>query len=73
MSRTITVKVVDKNGYGLSGYKVKAYGGSVVMTDSNGKASIEAEGSTVSIYVNGSDEYSGATSNCDNPLVVTRS
>jgi hypothetical protein len=72
MSRTITVKVVDKDGYGLSGYKVKAYGGNVVLTDRTGKASIEADGSTVSIYVNGSEEYSGSTSNCDNPLVVTR-
>jgi hypothetical protein len=72
MARTIIVKVVDKNGYGLSGYKVKAYGGNVVVTDRTGKASIEADGSTVSIYVHGSEEYSGSTSNCDNPLVVTR-
>ena len=72
MSRTITVKVVDKNGYGLSGYKVKAYGGDIVKTNSDGKAIIEADGGQVSIYVNGSAEYEGSTSNCDNPLVVVR-
>ncbi len=72
MSRTITVKVVDSKGYGLSGYKVKAYGGDVVKTDSNGKASIEADGSSVTIYVNGLQAYSGSTAGCDNPLIVTK-
>jgi hypothetical protein len=72
MSRTITVKVVDKDGYGLSGYKVKTYGGDVVKTDSNGRAAVDAEGSTVTIYVNGLQAYNGSTANCDNPLIVTK-
>jgi hypothetical protein len=72
MSRTILVKVADSEGYGLSGYKVKAYGGDVVITDKSGKASIEADGSTVTIYVNGFQVYSGSTANCENPLHVTK-
>jgi hypothetical protein len=72
MSRTISVKVVDKDGYGLVGHKVKAYGGDVVTTDKNGRASIEVDGSTVTIYVNGLQAYNGSTSNCSNPLVVTK-
>ena len=72
MSRTITVKIVNEDGYGLSGYKVKAYGGDVVKTDSNGKAVIEIDGNKATIYVNGTTEYSGSTSNCDNPLIITR-
>lgn len=72
MSRTITVKIVDKNGYGLSGYKVNAYGGDIVKTDSNGKASIEIDGSKATIYVNGKTEYNGSTNNCQNPLIITR-
>ncbi len=72
MSRTITVKVVNSKGYGLSGYKVKVYGGDVVKTDQDGKALLEAGGSTVLIYVDGSQVYSGYTSKCDNPLVITK-
>jgi hypothetical protein len=72
MSRTITVKVVDKNGYGLPGYLVKAYGGSPVKTDRDGEAVVEATSSQVSIYVNGNTEYSGSTSGCKSPLIVRR-
>lgn len=72
MSRTITVKVVANNGYGLSGYAVKAYGGPAERTDRDGEALIEASGSSVAIFVNGKTEYSGSTSNCKNPLVVRR-
>lgn len=72
MSRTITVKVLNSNGYGLPGYKVKAYGGDAVITDRNGNAAIEADGNAVTIYVNGTQVYSGSTSNCENPLRVFR-
>ncbi|MCX7258645.1 MAG: hypothetical protein NTZ64_18550 [Polaromonas sp.] len=72
MSRTITVKVVDKDGYGLSGYSVKTYGGSVVKTNSDGKANLDCDSSEVTIYVDGVQKYKGYTSKCDNPLVVVR-
>lgn len=72
MSRTIRVKVENENGYGLSGYKVKTYGGDVVITDKNGYAAVEATGNSVSIYVNGTEVYSGLTKNCDSPLYIKR-
>lgn len=73
MSRTIKVKVVDKNGYGLSGYRVKAYGGEELRTNRDGTALVDAEGSTVSIFVNGRTEYNGPVGRCPNPLVIERS
>ena len=72
MSRSIAVRVVDKDGYGLAGYAVKTYGGNVVKTDRDGEAVVQAGGSQVTIYVNGSTEFSGSTVNCKNPLVVRR-
>ena len=72
MSRVIRVKVVDKNGYGLSGYKVNAYGGDVVRTDRDGEAVVDLDGNRVDLYVNGRTEYSGSISNCPNPLIVCR-
>ncbi len=73
MSRTIKVKVVDKNGYGLSGYRVKAYGGEEQRTTRDGTALVDADGSNVSIFVNGRTEYAGSVSRCPNPLVIERS
>lgn len=72
MSRTIKVRVVNKDWYGLSGYRVKTYGGDEVRTDRDGTAFIDANGSTVSIYVNGRTEYDGSVSRCPNPLIVER-
>lgn len=57
----LNVFVSDKNGRGMSGQKVKAYGGSEVKTDSRGMASVLAEGST-QIYVNGIKIWSGQAS-----------
>ena len=69
MSQYITV-IVRKNGRGEPGYRVKAYGGPELRTDSSGKATVEASGSTVSIYVNGRTVYDGSAYRCDNPLIV---
>lgn len=72
MSRSIVVRVVDKNGYGLSGYRVNVYRGEVVKTNSDGEAVVFASGSHVSIYVNGMAVYEGSVRNCDNPLFVRK-
>lgn len=72
MSRTIKVKVIDSKGYGKSGYKVKAYGGPVVKTDRDGKASIELDGSWANIYVEGAQVYDGSVNGCPNPLEIER-
>ena len=69
MSSYITV-IVRKDGRGQPGYRVKAYGGPELRTDSAGKATVEASGSNVSIYVNGRAVYEGSASRCDNPLYV---
>jgi hypothetical protein len=72
MSRTIEVKVVDKAGYGLKGYKVKIFGGPVEYTDRNGRAIVGTDFPNIAIYVNGTAEYSGSTGRCPSPLVVRR-
>lgn len=73
MSRTIKVKVVDGDGFGMSGYRVKTYGGPELKTNKDGTVLIDAEGSTVSIYVNGRTEYEGSVNRCPNPLIIERS
>ena len=69
MSHYITVIVV-KDGRGQAGCRVKAYGGQEQRTDSSGKATIEAAGSNVTIYVDGSQKYDGSASRCPNPLTI---
>ncbi len=73
MSRTIKVRVVDKDGYGLGGYRIKAYGGVEIRTNRDGTALIDVEGSNVSIFVNGRTAYDGSVSRCPNPLIIERS
>ena len=36
MARVVKICVVDSGGYGLSGQRVKSYGGSEFKTDSDG-------------------------------------
>ena len=69
MSTYITV-IVRKDGRGQTGHRIKTYGGNEQKTDSSGKATIEAGGSEVSIYVNGREVYRGSTYRCSNPLYV---
>ena len=66
MSRTIKVRVVDKDGYGLGGYRIKAYGGVEIRTNRDGTALIDVE-------VNGRTAYDGSVSRCPNPLIIERS
>lgn len=68
-SRVIDVLVVDKNGYGKSGAKVRA-GNSEAITDRDGRAIVMVNSSSVFITVNGTKAYDGSTSNCPNPLLV---
>ena len=61
MARLIKVFVCDDNGRGLSGQRVKMYGGSEVKTDSQGIAELLIDdGGDISIYVNGTTAYSGS-------------
>lgn len=63
MAKLIKVFVCDSEGRGLSGQRVKMYGGSEIRTDSKGIAElIIDEGGDISIYVNGLTAYSGSKS-----------
>ena len=62
VTRSIKVRVVDEDGYGVSGIKVNVYNGPVIRTDEKGYAAISCESSDVSIYVNGFTSYSGSVS-----------
>lgn len=63
MARLVKVFVHDSNGRGISGQRVKMYGGSEVKTDSRGVAELLIDdGGDISIYVNGTTAYSGSRS-----------
>lgn len=62
MSKAVKVYVVDSDGRGLSGQRVKEYGGSETRTDSNGCVILMLEGSDTTIYVNGFEAYDGSVS-----------
>jgi hypothetical protein len=73
MSRLINVFVCDKDGYGLSGHKVKLYGGDPVKTDRSGKAALMAEGTTCTVYVDGREVYDGSVGKAPDPVVCRKS
>lgn len=70
--RYITIVVIDKKGNPVSGVNVKKYGDKdATRTNKEGKALIEADSSSVTIYVKGFTVYDGYTSKCPNPLIYT--
>jgi len=74
MARLVKVFVCDQNGYGISGQRVKMYGGDEIRTDSSGIAELIIEdGGNVSIYVNGVTAYSGSKSNLPSTLTYRKS
>lgn len=74
MARLIKVFVCDKNGYGLSGQKVKLYGdNNHVYTGKDGVAEFVVESSSLSVYVNGITAYSGSTSFAKDIIVYKKS
>jgi len=74
MAYVIKVMVVDKKTQkGLSGYKVKRYGGSEATTDSKGMATVITEDSSVTVYVNGVQVYNGYASSAPKPIIYEKS
>jgi hypothetical protein len=74
MSYAVRVMVVDKKSRkGLSGHRVKSYGGGEVKTDSSGMATVVSNSSTITVYVNGFQVYSGSASSAPNPIVYEKS
>lgn len=73
MAYAISVMVIDKKTRkGLSGHKVKRYGGTDVKTDSSGRATIVSDASSVTIYVNGAQVYNGSASSAPNPIIYEK-
>ncbi len=73
MSKVVKVYVVDSDGNGLVGQRVKTYGGTEQRTDRNGCVALVVEGSSVSIFVNGFTAFNGAVSRLDSQEVFTKS
>lgn len=73
MARLVKIFVVDDNGRGCYGQKVKEYQGDTIRTDSNGCASLLLENSNTTIYINGHEAYSGPVSRLDNKETFTTS
>lgn len=73
MAKVVKVYVVDSDGNGVSGQKVKTYGGDVQYTDSNGCTSLLIDTSEVSVYVNGFTAFSGSSSRLGQKEVFTKS
>ncbi len=73
MAKLINVFVCNKDGYGLSGKKVKLYSGETKLTDKNGSVSFVAPGSNCTVYVEGREVYNGSVNNAENPITCVRS
>jgi hypothetical protein len=71
-TRFVKVFVVDDDGRGAVGQRVKTYGGNEQRTDRSGAVLISLEGSQVSIYVNGHTAFNGPVSRLGREVVFTR-
>lgn len=71
MAYAIQVMVINRaTGKGLSGEKVKVYGGPEVKTNSSGQATLIANSSDIEVYVNGILAYKGSASNAAQQTIV---
>jgi len=73
MAYAVQVMVVDKKTRkGLSGHRVKAYGGDEVKTNYAGMATVISTSSNITVYVNGFQVYSGSVSSAPNPIIYEK-
>lgn len=73
MSYAVQVMVIDrKSNRGVSGQRVKAYGGAETKTNSNGMATVVVNSSTATIYVNGMQAYNGSASSAPKPILYIK-
>ena len=73
MAYAIQVMVIErKTGKGLSGQRVKLYGGSEITTNSSGIANLVANASSIVVYVNGFQVYSGSASGAPRPIIYNK-
>jgi len=74
MSYAIQVMVIDKKSRkGLSGHRVKLYGGDEVKTNSDGIATVISKSSSATVYVNGFTVYDGSVSSAPKPIIFEKS
>lgn len=71
-TRFVKIFVVDDQGRGSAGERVKAYGGSEQRTDRSGAALLALDGSQVTIFVNGHTAFDGSVSRLGSQEVFTR-
>lgn len=67
MSRTITVIITDKQGYGKAGYKVTTYSGDSAKTDAAGECFVKVSGDD-SIMLEGTTIAKGMEHSFKNPF-----
>ena len=73
MAYAVAVMVVDKRSrQGLAGQRVKCHGGPELKTDASGRATVVSGSSSITVYVNGFEVYSGAVSRAPNPIVYEK-
>lgn len=71
MAKIVKVYVVDNKLNGLSGQRVKIYGGSEQKTGKDGCATLVIESTNVTIFINGFSAYEGYSSRLDPSEVFT--
>lgn len=71
-SKVIQVYVVDSNGNGLAGQRVKPYGGDEERTDRDGCARVLLTDSEATLYVNGYQAFRGYVSRLGNKAVFSK-
>ena len=70
MACAVAVMVVDRRSRrGLVERRVKRHGGPELNTDASGRATVVSDSSSITVYVNGFEVYSGAVSRAPNPIV----
>ena len=71
-TRFVKIFVVDDQGRGCAGERVKAYGGSEQRTDRSGAVLLALDCSRVTIFVNGHTAFDGSVSRLGSQEVFTR-
>jgi hypothetical protein len=71
-SKVVQVYVVDAEGNGLSGQRVKLYGEDEQRTDSDGCVRVLFSGSEATLFVNGYQAFSGYVSRLGSKAVFSK-
>ena len=73
MACAVAVIVMDRRSRrGLAGQRVKCYGGPELKTDASGRTTVVSGSSSITVYANGFEVYSGVVSRAPNPIVYEK-